>query len=221
MAKKKAKRGRGRPPAEGITPKQRETLRTVRDFLAQRGHPPTIGELAEMLEVTGPTAYASVNQLVRKGYLKREPNKRRGISIAREPAGEVAERVEVPILGHVSAGELNFAEENIIGHVSVDAYLVHSGRYFGLKVDGDSMSGAGIRDGDTVVVRHQPLAENGDIVVVCVGDEGVVKRLAYSPDRIELLSENPKYPPREIGPDEIEQFRIVGRVVAHVRQRGR
>lgn len=221
MAKKKVKRGRGRPPAEGITPKQRETLRAVRDFLAQRGHPPTIGELAEMLEVTGPTAYASVNQLVRKGYLKREPNKRRGISIAREPRDEVPEQVEVPVLGHVSAGPLSFAEENVIGHVSVDAYLVKSGRYFGLQVMGDSMNGAGIRDGDTVVVRHQPLAEDGDIVVACVGDEGFVKRLAYSPDRIELRSENPKYPPREIGPDEIEEFRIVGRVVAHVRRRSR
>lgn len=221
MAKKQAKRGRGRPPAEGITPKQRETLRAVRAFLAQRGQPPTIGELAGMLDVSGPTAYASVNQLVRKGYLRREPNKRRGVSIAREPAGEIAERVEVPILGHISAGPLSFAEENIFGHVSVDAYLVRSGRYFGLKVVGDSMTGAGIRDGDTVVVRQQPLAEDGDIVVACLGDEGVVKRLAYSPDRIELRSENPKYPPIEIGPSDIEQFRVIGRVVAHLRRRAR
>ncbi len=221
MAKKQAKRGRGRPPVEGITPKQRETLRAVRDLLAQRGYPPTIGELAQKLEVTGPTAHSSVKQLVRKGFLKREPNKRRGISIAREPAGEIAEQVEIPVLGHVSAGRLSFAEENVIGHVNVDAYLVRSGQYFGLKVVGDSMTGAGIRDGDTVVVRHQPLAENGDIVVACVGDEATVKRLSYSPSRIELRAENPKYRPIEIDSEQIDEFRVVGRVVAHVRRRGR
>ena len=221
MAQKTAQRRRGRPPAEEITPKQRETLRAVRAYLAQRGHPPTIGELAELLNISGPTAYASVNQLVRKGYLKREPNKRRGISIAREPRDEIAERVEVPILGHISAGLLNFAEENVIGRVSVDAYLVRSGKYFGLKVVGDSMIGAGIRNGDTVVVRQQPLAEDGDIIVAFVGDEATVKRLSYSPDRIQLRAENPKYPPVEIGPDQADEFRIIGRVVAHLRRHAR
>jgi repressor LexA len=221
MAKAPAKRGRGRPPAEGITPKQRETLRAVRDFLAQRGHPPTIGELAEMLGVTGPTAYASVSQLVRKGYLKRETNTHRGISIAREPRELLSEQVEVPVLGQIAAGRLSFAEENIIGRVGVDAYLVRNGRCFGLKVAGDSMIGAGIRNGDTLVVRQQPLAEDGDIVVAFIGDEGTVKRLVYKPDRIALVAENPKYPPIEIGPERIEQFRIVGRVVAHLRQRAR
>ncbi len=221
MAKKKAKRGRGRPPVEGITPKQRKTLRTVRDFLAQRGQPPTMQELAEALGVTGPTAYASVKQLIDKGFLRREPNKRRGISIAREPRDEVAHRVEIPVLGQVSAGPFNFADENVIGGVSVDAYLVRNGRFFGLKVVGDSMTGAGIRNGDTVVVRQQPLAEDGDIVVACVGDEATVKRLSYAPDRIELRPENPRYAPIEIGPEQTEEFRIVGRVVAHLRSHPR
>jgi len=219
MARKTAKRGR--PRVEKITPKQRETLRAVRDFLAQRGHPPTMSELAEVLGVTGPTAFASVSQLVRKGFLKREPNKRRGISIAREPRDEIAERVAVPVLGKVSAGRPNYAEENVIGEVSVDAYLVRNGRYFGLRVDGDSMQDAGIRDGDTVVVRQQPLAENGDIVVACVGGEPLVKRLAYSPDCIELKPENNKYSTIEIGPDEMDDFRILGRVVAHLRRQAK
>jgi repressor LexA len=218
---KNAKPTRGRPRVDGITPKQRETLRAVRDFLAQRGYPPTIEELAGLLDVSGPTAYASVNQLVRKGYLRREPNKRRGISIAREPKDELAERVEIPVLGRVAAGPLSFAEENIIGWVAVDRYLVRSGRYFGLKVVGESMIGAGIHDGDTVVVRQQPLAENGDIVVAGVGDEAAVKRLYYSPEKIELRSENPDHPPIEIGPDEAEGFRIAGRVVARLRPQAR
>lgn len=221
MGKQKAKRGRGRPVVEGLTAKQRETLRAVRDILAQRGHPPTISELGETLNVTGPTAYASVNQLIRKGYLKREANTRRGISIAREPRDEIAERVEVPILGHISAGPLNFSEENIIGQVNIDAYLTRHARCFGLKVVGDSMTGVGIREGDTVVVKQQPLAENGDIVVAFVGEQSVVKRLAYSPDRIELRSENPKYQPIKIRPEQMDEFRIVGRVVAQVRQRPR
>lgn len=221
MAKTPPKRGRGRPPVEGITPKQQETLRAVRDFLAQRGQPPTIAELAESLGVTGPTAYSSISQLVRKGFLKRESNAHRGITIARVPRELLSEQVEVPILGQIAAGPLSFAEENVIGRVGVDAYLVRNGRCFGLKVVGDSMTGAGIRNGDTLVVRQQPLAEDGDIVVALVGDEGTVKRLVYKPDRIALVAENPKYPPIEIGPERIEQFRIVGRVVAHLRQRAR
>jgi repressor LexA len=177
---------KGRPPVEGLTKKQRATLRAVRDFRARRGYSPTLDELGVMLNITGATAYASVNQLIRKGYLTRANNKRRGILIAREPQDEIAERVEVPILGKISAGMLSFAEENIIGQVNIDAYLTRHGRFFGLKVMGDSMIEAGISEGDTVVVKQQPLAENGDIVVACVGDEGVVKRLAYSPDHIEL-----------------------------------
>jgi len=212
---------RGRPPVKGVTQKQRKTLRAVRDFMAQRGQPPTINELADLLGVTGATAFASVNQLVRKGILRREPNKRRGISIARELRDEVAERVAVPILGEVSAGPLSFAEENVTGEVCVDGYLVRGGRYFGLRVTGDSMIGAGIRDGDTVVVRQQPLAENGDIVVACVDDEATVKRLAYSPERIELRPENDRYSPIEIGPEQMNDFRIVGRVVAHLRRQAK
>ncbi|MEX0718026.1 MAG: transcriptional repressor LexA [Planctomycetaceae bacterium] len=212
--------GRGRPPVEEITSKQRETLRAVRDFLAQRGQSPTIAQLAELLDLSGPTVHASVNQLVRKGYLKREPNKHRGISIAREGA-VVDDQVTIPVLGCVAAGRLDFAEENVVGHVGVEAYLVRSGRFFGLKVVGDSMKGADIRNGDTIVVRQQPLAENGDVVVACVDDEATVKRLYYAPDRIELRAENPKYPPIEIGPEEAARFRIVGRVVAHIRRRVR
>jgi repressor LexA len=221
MARKTAKRGRGRPVVDGITPKQRTTLRAIRDLLAQRGQPPTIQELADELGITGPSAFASVNQLIRKGYLRREANKSRGISIAREPQDEIAERVEIPVLEHVSAGPLNFAEENVIGHVGIDAYLVRGSRCFGLKVVGDSMIGAGIQNGDTVVVRQQPLAESGDLVVAALGEEATVKRLRYSPDRIELRAENPKYAPIEIGPEQAEQFRIVGRVVAHLRPQAR
>ena len=212
---------RGRRPIEEITPKQRETLRAVRSLLAQQGQPPTIAELAEVLEVTGPTAFASVRQLVRKGFLKQEANTRRGISIAKELRDEFVSQAEIPVLGHISARALNFAEQNVVRRVSVDTYLVRNGRFFGLKVSGNSMTGAGIQDGDTVVVRQQPLAADGDIVVACVGGEATVKRLSYSPQRIELRAENPKYRPIEIGPNQQDDFRIVGRVVAHLRRHPR
>jgi len=212
------KRGRGRPPVTGLTPKQKKTLRAVRDWIAQRGEAPTIQELAEALDVTPSTAYASVKQLLNKGYLRHEAGRRRGISIAHEPQEAFAERVDVPILGQVAAGPLSFAEENVIGHVGVDPYLARGGRCFGLKVRGDSMINAGIEEGDTLIVRQQPLAEDGDIVVAGLGDEATVKRLRYSPERIELQAENPNYPPIIISPDQMDEFRIIGRVVAHLRR---
>jgi len=154
---------------------------------------------------------------ISRRYLRREAGRRRGISIAREPQDEIAQQVAVPILGHVAAGPLSFAEENVIGQIGVDPYLVKGGRCFGLKVVGDSMIDAGIEAGDTLVVRQQPLAEDGDIVVAGLGDEATVKRLRYSPDRIELQPENSKYAPITIGPEQMDEFRIIGRVVAHIR----
>jgi len=208
---KRRKGGPGRRPIVSITEHQRRTLREIRDFIARKGYPPTIQELAEILGITHASAHAQVNQLVRKGYLKREPRKARGLAVVREPEDDITDLVPVPILGRVAAGQPLFAEENIIGEVLVEGGTASRGRCFALVVDGDSMIKADIHEGDLVIVRQQPVAESGDIVVALLGEEATVKRLYIREEKIELRPENPKYPPIPIGPS--EDLRILGKVV--------
>jgi repressor LexA len=187
-------------------------LQEIRLYTSRRGFPPTIKELADILGISHASAHGQVNQLVRKGYLKREPKKARGIAIIREPEDDVPDLVAVPIVGQVAAGQPVLAEENIIGEVLVESRTAGSGRCFALEVKGDSMVNAGIRERDLVVVRQQPVAENGDIVVALLEDEATVKRLYIREEKIELRPENPKHRPIPVGPD--DGLRILGKVVA-------
>lgn len=203
---------RGRRPTETLTQTQARVLREVRDFIAHRGLPPTAKELGDSLGVTPATAHEQVGHLVRKGYLRREPRKARGLFLLREPDQEPADLVSVPLRGIVPAGVPLLAEDNTLGEVMVERKLVASGRCFALRVTGDSMQGASIRDGDVVIVRQQPVAENGDIVVAQIkDDEATVKRLSIREHEIELRPENPAFQPIRIGPD--HDLRIIGKVV--------
>jgi repressor LexA len=169
-------------------------------------------ELADILGISHASAHGQVSQLVRKGYLKREARKARGIVILRDPEDDVPDLVAVPIVGRVAAGQPILAEENIVGELLVEGGVARSGRCFALEVAGDSMVDAGIRERDLVVVREQAVAENGDIVVALLEDEATVKRLFIRDEKIELRPENPNHRPIPVGPD--DGLRILGKVVA-------
>ena len=203
---------RGRPRVEEITGPQRRTLGELRRFTRQQGFPPTIQELADILGISTPSVRDQVSQLVRKGYVKREARKARGLTILREPTEEVLSLRAVPIVGKVAAGQPILAEENIIGEVLVESRAFRSGCSFALEIQGDSMMDAGIDDGDLVVVRQQPLAESGDIVVALLGEEATVKRLYIRDETIELRPENPGHRAITVGPE--DELRILGKVVA-------
>lgn len=207
-----SQRPRGRRPVQEITEPQRRTLKEIRLFTNRRGFPPTMKELADILGISHASAHGQVSQLVRKGYLKREPRKARGIAIVREPEDDTPDLVAVPIVGRVAAGQPILAEENIVGKVLVEGGIARAGRCFALEVTGDSMVDAGIRERDLVVVRQLPVAENGDIVVALLEDEATVKRLYIRGERIELRPENRKHRPISVGPD--DGLRIIGKVVA-------
>ncbi len=213
------RKGRGRRPVEEITDTQINALKEIRRFTNHRGFPPTIKELADILGISHASAHGQVNQLVRKGYLKREARKARSLAIVREPEDTLSVMTAIPIVGRVAAGRSILAVENIVGEIMVEGRIARSGRCFALEVAGDSMVNAGIKERDLVVVREQPVAENGDIVVALLEDEATVKRLFIRDEKIELRPENPKHRPIPVGPD--DGLRILGKVIAVRHRQGR
>lgn len=117
----------------------------------------------------------------------------------------------VPVIGTIACGTPVLAQENIMGN-TVLPDRVHAD--FALVCHGDSMKGAGIEDGDTVYVRQQPEVENGEIAVALVDSEATLKRVYVTPDRITLMPENSVYAPLTFVKEEMNDVRIVGKVVA-------
>lgn len=204
----------GRPKGQvaEITRAQREALESIRAFFREQGFAPSMAQLGERLGVSAPAAHRLVRELDRKGYLRRAQGTVRGFSVIRAAETPLGSTVTIPRIGVVAAGRPILAEENILGHVSVDAGLAARGRCFALEVRGESMENAGIRDGDLVVVRQQPVAAPGDIVVALVAGEATVKTLFVDEELIELRPENPAFDPIRIQPD--DDLRIVGKVVS-------
>ena len=193
----------GRTPA-GQT--REKVFRFVRDRLAG-GRPPTVREVMEAFGFRSPqTAREHLDALLEAGRLKKEPGIARGFRL---PGRGEAPTVMVPLLGRVPAGPLDLAVEDLEGHLPVQTRS-SPGELFSLRVRGDSMKDAGILDGDIVVVRRQPRADSGEIVVAMVGDEATVKRLRVKRGRIELHPENDAFAPIVPDPSDVK---ILGRVV--------
>ena len=208
-----AKRGRGRPIIETLTPSQERLLVAIQEHIDREGLSPTLRELAEQLDQGVASIYKLVQRLERNGFIGRTAGKSRSLVVLRtanEP--QLAGFVSIPLIGTVAAGAPMFAPENQLGELLVDAAMVRSGRHFALKVSGQSMIDAGIHSGDLLVIRQQPLAEHRDIVVALLNDEATVKRLYHRNGEISLLPENPRFKPIPVGPE--DDLRIVGKVVA-------
>lgn len=205
---------RGPKPKTEITASQRRTLLEIEGYIRRHQFAPTMQELAGLLQISVTSAHEQVGQLVRKGYLKRANGKTRGLAVIRRPQDSPPRLVPIPLVGTVAAGSPIPAEEDVIGEVLVEEALGKANQCFALRVEGQSMNSAGINDGDVVIVRKQPLAENGDIVVALVDGEGTIKRLHLRENDIELRPESSvkKYRPIPIGPE--TELRIVGKVVA-------
>lgn len=220
-----------RPPTLGLTDRQRQTLLWVKTFIARHGIPPTVREVGNALGVESSSAFYLLEALRTKGYLCRSdlgarslrmaahgrtaPNNR--ITFVRAHA-ESDEMAPVPLLGTVSAGHPILAEENRVGDVWIDKALALRGRCFALQIKGDSMTQAGIQNGDIVIARQQPVAQDREIVVALLGNEATVKELSIRGDRIELRPKNPAYTAVPIGPE--DDFQVLGKVIAAAPGRG-
>jgi repressor LexA len=180
--------------SQSLSPKQLAVLECIQDETCQLGRPPTYRELAKALGgVAVGTIQDHVRTLMKKGFLEKAEGLARGFRLIHQRG-----TLEVPLLGRVPAGRPLEAIEESQGSVSVPASL--RGDLFALRVVGESMIEAGILDGDLVVVRQQPHAENGDIVVAMIDGEATVKYLERKSGHVRLLPANPKFKPIEIPP---------------------
>jgi len=177
----------GRTPA-GQT--RERIYRFVRDRLLS-GQPPTVRDVQRAFGFRAvQTAREHLEALIAEGRLGKRPGRARGLSLP--AAGGSAPTVLVPLLGRVPAGPFDVAVEDLEDYVPVQSRHA-PGEMFGLRVRGQSMRDAGILDGDLVIVRRQPSAESGSIVVALVEDEATVKRLRLRGRRIELHPANPAF----------------------------
>ncbi len=195
-----------------LTHRQEEILGFMRDFIKVHKYPPTIREIAGNFSISVKGAYDHVKALEKKERIKCDLGRSRAIEIIEEEA-QSADFVEVPLIGHVAAGIPLFAEENWEGVLKVSSENLATGKHFALHVQGDSMEGAGILDGDLAIFEQRQLADNGDIVVAIINDEAVtLKRFFKEKNRVKLKAENPVYPPIYT-----QNVRVLGRLACIIR----
>ena len=224
-------------PDHVLTWRQRKVLQVIRESVQKRGYPPSMREIGEAVGLTSTSSVSyQLSTLQKKGYLHRDVGRPRTVevrlpghpAVRPEPSREREEEAPadipgidipsqeaamVPWIGRIAAGGPILAEESIEDIFPLPRQIVGEGNLFLLKVVGDSMINAAIADGDWVVVRQQPVAENGDIVAAMLEGEATVKTFKRAAEHIWLMPHNPAYAP--IPGDDAE---ILGKVVAVLRR---
>ncbi len=212
----------GPPDESGLTPRQRKVLEVIRDAVERRGYPPSVREIGDAVGLTSTSSvHHQLESLQKKGYLRRDANRPRAMEVfaAAEPEDSEETRAArptptyVPIVGRIAAGGPILAEEVIDGVFPLPRELVGEGTLFMLRVVGDSMIDAAIADGDWVVVRQQPNADNGDIVAAMIDGEATVKTYKKRGQQVWLMPHNPAY-----SPIPGNEATILGRVVTVLRK---
>jgi repressor LexA len=210
--------------AADLTVRQRRILEFIRAAVERNGYPPSVREIGEAVGLVSPSSVAyQLKELERKGYLRRDPNRPRAVDV-RPPSELVAVDEEaaraarpapayVPVLGRIAAGGPILAEQAVEDVFPLPRELVGEGTLFMLQVKGDSMLDAAICDGDWVVVRQQPNANNGDIVAAMLDGEATVKTYRNRDGHVLLMPQNAAFDP--IPGDHAT---ILGRVVTVVRR---
>jgi len=171
-----------------LTTRQQQVYDFLAGYIADQGYPPTLQEIAGHLQVSGNLGVLRHLQVLeRKGLINRSPGSSRSIVLADRSRSEP---LELPLVGTVQAGLPQLAEEQIETYLAVDSSLVKGKNSFLLRVRGESMIDAHIMPGDLVVVRPQPSAESGEIVVALIDDEATLKRFYREGEEIRLKPEN-------------------------------
>lgn len=207
-----------------LTSRQQAILQFILRTHEDRGYPPTVREIGEAVGLSSPSSvHAQIRTLAERGYLRKDADRPRAIVLTPDaPSAPVAtvtrlktreDIADVPLVGRIAAGSPILADQQVESTLPLPTELVGHGEVFALTVRGDSMIEAGILDGDLVVVRSQPTAEDGEIVAALVDDEATVKTLRRMKGTVVLEPANAAYAPI-IAPD----AQILGKVVSVLRR---
>ena len=198
-----------------LTKRHREIFDFIRRYLRKYGYPPTVREIGQALGLHSPsTVHAHLAKIEQIGLLRRDPSKPRAIEVMVGKARKALRGPGVPMVGNVAAGEPILAEENIEDYLQVPSVIGgEDDDDYVLRVRGDSMVGAGILEGDYVVVRPAQTASHGEIVVALIEDEATVKRYFKEKDGVRLQAENPDY-----APIRSKDAKVLGKVVGVFRK---
>ncbi len=204
-----------------LTQKQKDLLLLIDRRIKEAGIPPSYDEMKDSLGLASKSGiHRLITALEERGFIRRLPNKARALEVLKIPtdASDVPvpiaanDETEIPFVGKIAAGNPIMALEDSYNMIAVPPNMMGRGDHFALEVEGESMIGAGILDGDIVVIRRANTARNGQIVVALVdGEEATLKTLWRRGQVVELIAENPEFPTREFGPDRVEvQGTLVG-----------
>ncbi len=203
-----------------LSARQERILDFIISEVETKGYPPSVREIGHAVELkSSSTVHNHLNQLERKGYIRRDPTKPRAIMILKRsdesdyttPAadpGVFEDIVDLPVYGKVAAGSPIFADENLEDRIGFPMRFVREEGAFMLRISGDSMIGVGIMDGDYIIIAPQQVAQNGEIVVALIGEEATCKTFYHEKNRVRLQPENPN-----LEPIYAENPMIIGKVV--------
>lgn len=207
-----------------LTKRQGEILDFIKAFVDKNSYPPSVRDIGEAVGLSSTSSvHAQLSNLEEKGYLKRDGSSARALTVTfnegeitqfNESTEIVRNIVSLPLVGEIAAGKPITADENITEYLPLPKQVVGDTASFMLTVRGDSMIEAGIHDGDYVVVREQPVANNGEIVVALIDSEATVKTFYREQNRIRLQPENQFMEPIYA----YEDVTILGKVIALMRR---
>ena len=198
-----------------ISTKQQEILEYIKEQILSHGYPPTVRDICQAVNLRSTSSvHAHLETFEKNGYIRRDPTKPRAIEIIDDEFNmSRRDMVNIPIIGTVTAGEPILATENIEGYFPVLADCLSQGTVFMLHVKGESMINAGILDGDSVIIRQQSTADNGDMVAALIDDSATIKTFYKEDGYIRLQPENDT-----MEPIIVDDCAILGKVVALYRQ---
>ncbi|MCL6558959.1 MAG: transcriptional repressor LexA [Firmicutes bacterium] len=198
---------------EKLTHREAAILAVIKRSIRQKGYPPSVREIGQVVGLSSSsTVHGYLKRLEDKGYLRRDPTKPRAIEVLDDSTGTL-DVIRVPVLGPVAAGDPLLAVESRENVFPLPVHFTGEGEFFILTVRGDSMIEAGILEGDMVVVRRQPDAQDGDIVVALLEDEATVKRFYREEGRVRLQPENSR-----LEPIFARDVQVLGKVIGLIRK---
>ncbi len=206
------------PGSAALTNRQEQVLGFVASRQRETGLVPTLQEIANHFGLKSPNSVRQHLRLIeQKGFVHRIPGRSRGLMLPRQGDHDKTGSVSVPLMGSIPAGSPQLAQENAEDHLTLPAHLFHGNALFALRVEGHSMIGAGILNGDIAVLDAKHDVTNGSIAAVLIEDEATLKRVYRTRSGLSLKADNPIFREIKLSRRDAQRVRILGLLVGIVR----